>query len=68
MVIEAFPFILNIESFFKSNVTSLIAMITVYVSVVTVRNQHFPNAAAEYDPLFSKCGGSRTYIKKGAVL
>ena len=58
MVIEVFPFILSIESFFESNVTLLIAMITVYVPAVTMRNQHFPNATAEYYPFFSKCGGS----------
>lgn len=36
MVTEVFPFLLNIESFFKSNVTLLIAMITVYVPAVII--------------------------------
>lgn len=57
MVIEVFPFILSIESLFKSNVTSLIVMITVYVPVVTMRKQHFPSATSEYCPFSSACRG-----------
>lgn len=68
MVIEVFPFILSTESFFKSDVTLLIEMIAVYVPMVSMTNQHFPNATAEYYAFFSKCAGSWTYIKKGAVL
>lgn len=56
MVIEVFPFILSRGSFFKSSVTLLIAMIAIYVPVVTMRNQHFPNVTAEHYPFFSKCG------------
>lgn len=52
MVIEVFPFILSRGSFFKLNVTLLIAMITFYVPVVTMRNQHFPNVIAEHYPFF----------------